>query len=68
MFSHASETIQTKNHWAVGVKWPVTGSKGNSYTVEMTDYGFNCSCPAYRKCKHIKGVEHKFVGEDIGTV
>jgi len=60
MFSHASEIIETKGHWAVGVQWHVAGSKGNNYTVKMTDYGFECNCPAYRKCKHIKGVEERF--------
>ena len=56
----ASEVINTKNHWAVGTKWPVTGSKGDQYTVTMTDYGFECNCVAYRKCKHIKGIEEHF--------
>ena len=46
--SHASEIVNTKGHWAVGVKWPVMGSKGDAYTVEMTDYGFDCNCAAYR--------------------
>lgn len=59
--SHPSEHINTKDHWAVGVQWPVTGSKGNTYTVEMTNYGFDCDCVAYRKCKHIKEVEKKFL-------
>ena len=58
--SHPSETINTKGHWAVGIQWPVIGSKGNEYIVEMTDKGFDCSCPAYKKCKHIKQVEEKF--------
>ena len=58
--SHPSETINTKGHWAVGIQWPIIGSKGNEYTVEMTDKGFDCSCPAYKKCKHIKQVEEKF--------
>lgn len=62
MFSHSSDIVETNGHWAVGVKWPVTGSRGDAYTVEMTDYGFSCDCPAYRKCKHIKGVEEKFDG------
>ena len=44
----------------MGVQWPVTGSKGDQYTVEMTEYGFECNCIAYRKCKHIKGVEEGF--------
>lgn len=52
-------TIDTKGHWAVGVSWPVTGSKGNKYTVTMLDGGWDCSCPAYRKCKHIRSVEEK---------
>lgn len=60
MRSHSSEIVNTKNHWAVGIRWPVTGSKGNSYEVEMTDYGFACDCIAFAKCKHIKEVEKKF--------
>lgn len=59
MFSHESDTINTQGHPFVGVQWPVTGSKGDVYTVEMTNYGFDCNCPAYRKCKHIKGVEER---------
>ena len=62
--AHLSEKINTKNHWAVGTRWPVTGSKGDQYTVEMVHWGWECSCPAYRKCKHIKGVEAKFLGEE----
>jgi hypothetical protein len=58
--AHASEIVNTKGHPFVGVRWPVTGSKGDQYTVEMTDYGFECNCAAYRKCKHIKGVEENF--------
>ena len=50
--------------FAVGTKWPVTGSKGDQYEVEMVHWGWECSCPAYRKCKHIKGVEAKFLGEE----
>ena len=60
MFSHESDVIDTKGHPFVGVRWPVVGSKGDQYTVEMTEYGFECNCPAYRKCKHIKGVEENF--------
>jgi len=60
MFSHESDIIDTQGHPFVGVQWPVTGSKGDVYTVEMTNYGFDCNCPAYRKCKHIKGVEERF--------
>ncbi len=59
-FSHQSDIINTKGHHLVGVVWPVTGSKGDSYQVEMTNWGFECNCVAYRKCKHIKSVEEKF--------
>jgi len=60
MYSHRSEIVNTKGHWAVGIEWPVTGSTGNNYKVEMTNYGFSCDCQAFRKCKHIKEVENKF--------
>ena len=39
-------------------------SKGNEYTVTMRDSGFDCSCIAFRKCKHIKEVEKRIVGEN----
>ena len=58
--SHSSDIVNTKGHWAVGVKWTVIGSKGDKYTVEMLDSGFDCNCIAYRKCKHIKSVEERF--------
>ena len=45
--------------------WPVTGSRGDSYQVRMYDSGFDCSCIAYKKCKHIKSVEDKIIGKDI---
>ena len=54
-----SEEINTEKHPFVGVVWPIIGSKGDEYSVEMTDKGFTCDCPAYRKCKHIKSVEEK---------
>ena len=57
--AHQSEIIETKNHPFVGVKWPVTGSLGDQYHVEMLDSGFDCNCIAYRKCKHIKEIELK---------
>ena len=57
--AHASELIETKGHPFVGVKLPVTGSKGDRYHVEMFDSGFDCDCIAYRKCKHIKEIEKK---------
>ena len=62
--AHPSEIINTKRHPFVGIRWPVTGSKGNKYTVTMRDSGFDCSCIAFRKCKHIKEVEKRIVGEN----
>ena len=62
--AHPSEIINTKRHPFVGIRWPVTGSKGNEYTVTMRDSGFDCSCIAFRKCKHIKQVEKRIVGEN----
>jgi hypothetical protein len=57
-----SEVINTKNHWAVGVQWPIVSSRtGEVYQVEMHDRGFDCTCPAFKgKCKHIKYVEKRF--------
>ena len=63
--SHASEVIETKGHHLVGVRWPVIGSKGDKYYVEMVNYGFECDCIAYTKCKHIKEVEKKITNECI---
>jgi hypothetical protein len=57
---YASDTINTKSHWAVGTKWTAIGSRGDEYEIEMKDNGFTCSCPAFRKCKHIKAVEENF--------
>ena len=58
--THESEIVNTQGHWAVGVEWPVIGSKGDKYYVTMREYGFECDCIAYRKCKHIRSVEEKF--------
>lgn len=58
--THASNLINTIHHWAVGTKWTVEGSKGNLYTIKMLDRGFQCDCPAFKKCKHIGYVEGLF--------
>lgn len=58
--AHATEVLESRGHHLVGVCWSVTGSKGDQYTVELTDYGFDCDCVAYRKCKHIKSIEERF--------
>jgi hypothetical protein len=55
-----SDLINTKGHWAVDTKWNVSGSKDNIYTIKMSDKGFTCDCPAFKKCKHIKSIEEKF--------
>jgi len=65
MFSHESDAIDTQGHPFVGVQWPIVGSRGDSYSVEMTDYGFSCDCPARVKCKHIKGVEKRLDDVDL---
>ena len=57
--AHHSELIETRGHHLVGVRWPVIGSKGDRYHVEMVEYGFECDCIAFRKCKHIKEVEYR---------
>ena len=63
--AHPSEEINTRQHPFVGVTWPVTGSQGNQYYVRMYDSGFDCSCIAFRKCKHIKSVEDKILGKGL---
>lgn len=60
--------IQTKGHHLVGVEWPVIGSKGDEYTVVMQDRGFECNCPAYVKCKHIKGIESILKGDEYNGI
>jgi len=55
-----SNSINTKGHWAIGTKWTVEGSKGNLYNIEMLDNGFQCDCPAFKKCKHIGYIEGLF--------
>ena len=41
--------------------WPVKGSTGKEYTVNLLKEGFyTCSCPGYsfrRKCKHIEQIK-----------
>ena len=40
--------------------WEVEGSKGNKYTVRLSQGVWSCSCPGYsfrRKCRHIDGIK-----------
>ena len=37
--------------------WSVKGSKGNVYTVKLSEGTFSCTCPGFsfrRKCRHIE--------------
>lgn len=37
-------------------QWHITGSRGDTYTVEQTDQGLTCSCSGFRfrgKCRHV---------------
>jgi uncharacterized Zn finger protein len=61
--AYTSEVMETRGHHLVGVQWPVIGSKGDEYIVTMYDRGWECTCPAWRKCKHIKGVEQGLVND-----
>ena len=48
-----------KDHWMIGIVWPVKGSKGNDYSVELHDKGFECDCPGFGfhgYCKHSRAV------------
>jgi hypothetical protein len=53
-----------KGNLLVGTEWTVESSKaGNSYTIALTEKGFNCSCTGfhyYGKCKHSTEVIEKF--------
>jgi hypothetical protein len=40
--------------------WRVKGSKGNIYTVKLSQGIYSCSCPGYgfrRKCRHIEEIK-----------
>ena len=60
--------INFKGHHLAGFVWPVVSSRtGESYKVEMNDYGFTCNCSAGQirgKCKHAQGVHDLLVGDD----
>ena len=59
--------MNTKNHFMVGFEWNVTGSTGNSYTVEFNDGGLDCSCPGFGwqgRCKHVKHIATHLTSEN----
>lgn len=40
--------------------WQVKGSKGNSYTVKLSNGSYSCTCAGYgfrRKCRHIEEIK-----------
>ena len=60
--------INFKNHWLVGVIWPIKSSRtGESYSVELTPKGLTCDCQAGTmrgKCKHAQEIHDRLVYED----
>ena len=60
--------VNCKDHHLVGLVWPVVSSRtGESYKVEMTDYGFTCNCTAGSirgKCKHAKQIADQLGADD----
>jgi hypothetical protein len=52
-------SFDPKDHWMVGIVWPMQGSKGKEYSVELHNKGFNCDCTGFAfhgYCKHSKAV------------
>ena len=42
--------------------WSVKGSKGNIYTVKLSQGMYSCSCPGFgfrRKCRHIAEIKNE---------
>ena len=54
---YPSDVVNTKNHWAINTEWNI---EGKDYIVTMHEKGFSCTCPAFKKCKHIKQIEEGF--------
>ena len=60
--------MNTAKHFMVGIVWPVSGSKGNTYNIELHPEGFDCSCPGFGfhgSCKHVKAVAETFTCEEV---
>ncbi len=44
--------------------WDVSGSNGNTYSVQWNESFYSCTCPGYtyrRTCRHIKEISDSFV-------
>ena len=42
--------------------WQVEGSKGNIYTVRLSNGSYSCTCPGFgfrRKCRHITEIKNE---------
>jgi hypothetical protein len=60
--------MKTKDHCFVGIVWPIVGSKGNTYEVELHHKGFSCSCPGFSfrgQCKHTVAVAERFLVDSV---
>ena len=60
--------IVTKKHFLVNTIWPIEGSNGNEYSVEMHEKGFTCECLGFMynsKCRHTKEVVSMLSYEDF---
>jgi hypothetical protein len=56
------------NHWLVGYEWLVPGSRGSTYSVEATEYGFTCPCYGFTfhgKCRHVRSVINRIDVERV---
>lgn len=56
--------IEFKDHIFVGIVWPYTNRKGDTYHIEMTSKGYKCECIGFQmhgKCKHIHGVHERII-------
>lgn len=57
-----------KGFWLEGVVWPIQGSKGNTYEVELHEKGFDCTCPGFTyrgECKHVHSVVRRVFAERV---
>jgi len=55
-----------KNSLLLGLEWTAKGSKNNTYSITVTENGFECSCTGltfYGKCKHVTEILERFDNE-----